>query len=75
MSQIDELLRHLRDELTPLQDGLKEVQASLHLLLQERMSQDWYTPSELAVLLGKSDYTMREWCRLGQIHAQKPRHE
>lgn len=77
MEHIEELLQHLRDELAPLQglrEDLEQVKASICLLLQERVTRAWYTPSELAILLGKSDYTVREWCRLGRIHAQKLPH-
>jgi len=31
----------------------------------------WYTPKEVARLLGKRPYTVREWCRLGRINARK----
>jgi excisionase family DNA binding protein len=35
------------------------------------MVKAWYTTHEAAQLLGKSEYTIREWCRLGRIHGEK----
>jgi hypothetical protein len=34
-------------------------------------SKEWYTPAEVAKLLGKKVYTVREWCRLRRINARK----
>lgn len=31
----------------------------------------WYSVDEAAGLLGKRPYTVREWCRYGQINASK----
>ena len=30
-----------------------------------------YSPTEVAQLLGKQSFTVREWCRLGRIKAKK----
>jgi hypothetical protein len=30
-----------------------------------------YSPAEVAAILGKRPYTVREWCRLGRINATK----
>lgn len=36
------------------------------------LDQEWYSPSEVAGLLGKSDYTIRErWCNGGRIECEK----
>ena len=40
-------------------------------LLQQRTVQDFYSSADVARLLGKAEFTVREWCRLGRIHAQK----
>jgi hypothetical protein len=41
------------------------------LLVQERTLKEYYTPKDVARLLGKKEYTVREWCRLGRINARK----
>ena len=32
---------------------------------------EWYSVQEVADLLNKSTFTVREWCRLGRVNAQK----
>jgi len=34
-------------------------------------SKDWYTVAEVAEMLGRAEFTVREWCRLGRIYASK----
>jgi excisionase family DNA binding protein len=41
------------------------------LLVSQRAVQDWYTTEEAAQLLGKAEYTIREWCRRGRVRAEK----
>lgn len=41
------------------------------LLVSQKTIKDFYTPSEVATMLGKAEFTVREWCRLGRIKAQK----
>ena len=41
------------------------------ILLDQRTFKDAYTTGEAAKILSKSDYTIREWCRLGRVRARK----
>ncbi len=41
------------------------------LLASQRTLKDWYTTKEFAALLGKAEFTVREWCRLGRVRAEK----
>jgi hypothetical protein len=43
----------------------------INLLADRRPAKEWYTPVEVAEMLGKRPYTVREWCRLGRINARK----
>jgi len=43
------------------------------LLVTQRTVKDWYTTAEAAELLGKAEFTVREWCRHGRVRAQKQR--
>jgi hypothetical protein len=47
-----------------------KMQATLDRLDQER-PREWYSTSEVAQTLGKSEFTIREWARLGRCHAKK----
>ncbi len=40
-------------------------------LLKQPQEKDWYSPAEFAGLIGRAEYTVREWCRYGRIKATK----
>ncbi len=50
---------------------LDRIEGLLESLLQRDQIRDWYTTEQFAQLVGKSEYTVREWCRLGRIRAEK----
>ena len=58
----------LHEILSRLDARLDQV---LELLLGQKTIKDWYSTAEAAEILGKAEFTVREWCRLGRIHAQK----
>ena len=41
------------------------------LMVHQRTVKDWYSPAEVAEILGKKPYTVREWCRLYRVNARK----
>lgn len=47
------------------------VQQIRELLLNQRRIKDWYTVAEVSDLLDRAEFTVREWCRLGRVHAAK----
>lgn len=59
------------DELNPLLERLARIEAVLETLVRQRTVKDWYSTDEVAKLLGKRPFTVREWCRLGRIAAEK----
>jgi hypothetical protein len=50
---------------------LQSLESMVTLLVQQRTVKDWYSTAEIANLLGKAEFTVREWCRLERIHARK----
>jgi hypothetical protein len=56
---------------TRVLERLDRLEALLNQLVQQRAVKDWYTVQEAAQLLGRAEFTVREWCRLGRVHAQK----
>ena len=52
-------------EIQSLQRELRD------LLLSQKTIKEHYTTEELAEMLGKAEFTVREWCRHGRIHAEK----
>jgi hypothetical protein len=59
------------DEEENLLHRLTQIEKALSLLAQQRLVKDFYTTSEIAELLNKSAFTVREWCRHGRIVALK----
>jgi hypothetical protein len=41
------------------------------LTVDQRSVKEWYSTAEVAKLLDKAEFTVREWCRLGRVKAQK----
>lgn len=58
----------LRAVLAEIQEAQLQVR---DLLTSQRTVKDWYSVEEFAAVVGKSDFTCREWCRLGRIRAIK----
>jgi hypothetical protein len=54
-----------------LTDRLDRIEEALAALLQRQAVKDWYTTEEAARALGRAEFTVREWCRLGRVRAQK----
>lgn len=50
---------------------LERIEESLRLLLRERVEQRFYSTSDAAKILGKAEFTVREWCRNHRVRAQK----
>ena len=52
---------------------LERIESVLNLLLQRQTVKDFYSTDEAAEILGKAEFTVREWCRRGRINARKRR--
>src|SRR5262249_54507676 len=52
-------------------ERLGRIEATLAELAGRPAAKDWYTTSEVAEALKKAEYTVREWCRKGQVKARK----
>jgi hypothetical protein len=50
---------------------LERLEAMLTILVERRQDREWYTTDDFARIVGKAEFTVREWCRLGRIHAEK----
>jgi hypothetical protein len=54
-----------------LQERLERIESMLVALIERQTVKDWYSVEEFARLAGKAEFTVREWCRHGRIHAVK----
>jgi hypothetical protein len=59
------------EELNDLTARLNRIEQALDLLVQQRAVKEWYSTAEVAKTLGRAEFTVREWCRLGRVKAEK----
>jgi|SRR6516225_11419942 hypothetical protein len=59
------------EQITLLVERLERIEAALDLLVKQQTVKEWYTTAEVAKILDKAEFTVREWCRLGRVRAQK----
>ncbi len=52
-------------------ERLERIETLLGKLVSERTIKEWYTVAEVAQILGKAEFTVREWCRNGRVWASK----
>lgn len=53
---------------------LERIETLLAELIQQKFQKEWYSTAELSELTGRAEFTVREWCRLGRITAEKETH-
>ena len=58
-------------DIQGIADRLDRIENSLQRLATERLIKEYYSTSEVANLVKRSEFTVREWCRLGRIAAEK----
>lgn len=57
--------------LARMETRLMQVEAKLDELLSLHLMKDYYSTAEVAKHLNKAEFTVREWCRLGRVFAEK----
>jgi hypothetical protein len=69
------LFVQVKDGLSSLGIRISQVEGLLYELLTRldarNIEKEFYTTVEVAKILGKRPYTVREWCRLGRVNAEK----
>jgi hypothetical protein len=61
------------EQLQLVLERLERIETTLALLAEKQSAKEWYSTDEIARIVGKAEFTVREWCRLGRIRAQKRR--
>jgi hypothetical protein len=59
------------DQFASILERLQRIETILGELVGQRATKEWYGTGELASIIGKSEYTVREWCRQGRVRAKK----
>jgi hypothetical protein len=64
---VDTVIEHLGK----VTERLAAIEAALDRLTQQKSVKEWYSTSEAGRLLGKAEYTIREYWRLKRVNARK----
>jgi hypothetical protein len=71
----ENLAELLETAIRGLDERLKQIEVALESLRQQLFTKavvkEFYTTAEIAQILNRRPYTVREWCRLGRIRAEK----
>lgn len=62
------------EQLDLLLERLDRIEQGLQHLMDRQTVKDFYTVEEFAKIVGRAEYTCREWCRQGRIGAKKLPH-
>jgi hypothetical protein len=54
-----------------VEDRLDRIERMLTTLVAREQVRQWYSVGEFARIVGRSEFTCREWCRLRRIAAEK----
>jgi hypothetical protein len=54
-----------------IDERLEKIEALLVALVERQQVREWYSVEEFARIVGKAEFTCREWCRHGRIKAEK----
>ncbi|MBA4188152.1 MAG: hypothetical protein C0467_09055 [Planctomycetaceae bacterium] len=50
---------------------LERIEAALTAILDRETVREWYGVDEISRLVGRGEFTVREWCRRGRLKAVK----
>jgi hypothetical protein len=70
----DSLIEQMKRDHSEILDSVRKISIAVQDLSEngKRSTQkEWYSPSEVAELLVKAPFTVREWCRLGRVNVRK----
>ena len=56
---------------TSILERLERIESVLSTLVELRTVKDFYSTAEVGAILGKAEFTVREWARHGRIRAEK----
>jgi hypothetical protein len=54
-----------------IDERLDKIEALLVVLVEGQQAREWYSTREFAERVGKAEFTIREYCRLGRLRAEK----
>src|SRR6266542_451627 len=54
-----------------ISERLQRIETLLHSLIDQRTIKEWYSTAEVAKILARAEFTVREWFRLWRVRAEK----
>jgi hypothetical protein len=54
-----------------LEERLEKIEALLVSLIERERTREFYSVEEFSRIVGRAEFTCREWCRHGRINAEK----
>jgi hypothetical protein len=54
-----------------IEERLDRIEAMIGILVERQQVREWYSVEEFAGVVGRAEFTCREWCRNGRINAEK----
>jgi hypothetical protein len=54
-----------------IEERLEKIENLLTALVERQQVREWYSTQEFAQAVGKAEFTIREYCRLGRLRAEK----
>jgi excisionase family DNA binding protein len=72
MKEVSSMTLDMPPGLEARLSGIEAMLAQIHeAVAAPRVPREWYTVEEVAAMVNKTSYTVREWCREGRINAAK----
>lgn len=59
------------ERIGELLSRLERIEAAVEVLVSQKTVKEWYSTEEVGAILSKAPFTVREWCRLGRVSADK----
>jgi hypothetical protein len=63
-------MRELHQEMS-IEDRLANIEGMLAALVERQQVREYYSIDEFARIVGRAEFTCREWARHGRIQAEK----
>jgi len=57
--------------MNELLERLERIEQKLNVLIDKPAAQECYSTADIARILNRAEWTVREWCRTGRVYAEK----
>ncbi len=61
----------IAEKIDRLAERMETLEKRIEAVVIGRLDKDWYTTEEVAVLMDRAPWTVRQWCLQGRVRAKK----